>query len=76
MPVVQDIINMPHWVGIPPLRGLVEAPTFAPDGTLLTTSGYHPSTELWFHGGRAFEVAPVPERPTAGQIEAARDLLL
>jgi putative DNA primase/helicase len=75
-PVVQDILALPDWSDIPPLKGLVEAPTFAQDGTLLTTPGYHPKAELWFYNAPGFTVPPVSPKPSPQEVTEAVKLLL
>jgi len=76
VPVVTDVQSLGHWPDIPPLKGIVEAPTFGPDGSLLTAPGYHPSAQLWFHCEPGFAVPPVSQTPSADEVRAARDLLL
>jgi putative DNA primase/helicase len=73
--VVQDILALPDWPDIPPLKGLVEAPTFAQDGTLLTTPGYHPAAELWFHNAPGFVVPPVNPTPSPDEVKEAVQFL-
>ena len=54
---------------IRPLRGVIEAPTLRPDGTVLAAPGYDPATELLLHWqGPAVEV---PEHPTRDDARAA-----
>ena len=61
---------------LPVLAGIVTAPVFGRDGTLLTAPGYHPATRLLYQPARGFTLPPVAERPTPEQIAAARSLLL
>src|SRR5882724_11894363 len=70
-PVVQDILALPEWPEIPALKGLVEAPTFAQDGTLLTTPGYHPATALWFYSAPGFIVPAVSPTPSQDEVKEA-----
>ena len=46
---VKDIMALPQWVGIPPLAGIVTAPTFAADKTICIEPGYHQATGLYYH---------------------------
>ena len=61
---------------LPVLAGIVTAPVFGSDGTLITTPGYHPATRLLYQPPHGFALSPVPARPTPQQIAAARSLLL
>src|SRR5262249_14186260 len=44
--VVRDILTLPRIEGVPKLNGIVQAPSFAPNGSILTTPGYDPASEL------------------------------
>jgi len=61
---------------LPVLAGIVMTPVFGRGGTLLTEPGYHPDARLLYRPAPGFEVSAIPERPTNGQIEQARSLLL
>jgi putative DNA primase/helicase len=61
---------------LPVLAGIVTAPVFGSDGTLITTPGYHPATRLLYQPAQSFTLPPVPEQPTTHQTAAARSLLL
>ena len=61
---------------LPVLAGIVTAPVFGSDGTLITEPGYHPATRLLYEPAQSFTLPPVPEDPTPQQIAAARSLLL
>ena len=61
---------------LPVLAGIVTAPVFGSDGTLITEPGYHPATRLLYEPAQSFTLPPVPEQPTPQQIAAARSLLL
>jgi hypothetical protein len=67
--VVEDMEALE--IPLPPLRGIVGAPVFAPDGSLETKTGYQPSTGLYYApiGER---VPAVPARPDASDLRAAR----
>src|SRR5262249_51299283 len=73
---VRDILASPNADAFPPLDRLVEAPTFAPDGSLLTTKGYHPAGRVWFHAAPGLHVRSVPAKPSPRQIAEARALLI
>ena len=55
---------------MPPLSGIIEAPTIRPDGSLLIEPGYDDAAGLLFDpGDTAFP--PIPNEPTREQAEAA-----
>lgn len=58
---------------LPPLRGLTRVPLFAPDGSLETTPGYSRATACLYLP--ACELPPLPERPSAADVDAANRLL-
>jgi putative DNA primase/helicase len=61
---------------LPVLTGIVTAPVFGKDGTLITEPGYHRTTRLLYEPAQGFDLPPIPERPTPAQVTAARNLLL
>jgi phage/plasmid primase-like uncharacterized protein len=61
---------------LPVLAGIVTAPVFGSDGTLITSPGYHPATRLLYEPAQSFTLPPVSEQPTSSQIGNARSLLL
>ena len=61
---------------LPVLAGIVTAPVFGNDGTLITEPGYHPATRLLYEPAQNFTLPPIPEQPTPQEIAAARSLLL
>jgi putative DNA primase/helicase len=61
---------------LPVLAGIVTAPVFGSDGTLITEPGYHPAARLLYEPAQSFVLPPVPQRPTPAQIAAARSLVL
>ena len=62
------------WRNIPPLENIVNAPFFAPNGTLCDRSGYHPDAQTWLSLPSGFELPDTS--PTPENIEAARHLIL
>jgi hypothetical protein len=72
--VLAAVLARRSWPGLPPLRGMIGAPVLRPDGTLLQTPGYDPATGLYL--ANTVNLPTVPERPTAGQVSAAREFLL
>ncbi len=61
---------------VPRLKRIVEAPVFAPDGTLQTHAGYYANSQTFFHAARGLHVPDVPTYPTEADVSAARELLL
>lgn len=59
---------------VPRLTRIVQAPVFGKDGTLLTSPGYHEKAETWHY--RTCNIPEMPEKPTKGDIEKAKELLL
>lgn len=75
MAVVKAILATPN-PELPVLAGIVATPTFGRNGVLLTEPGYHPDARLLYRPPPGFTVPPIPERPSASEIAAARGLLL
>jgi putative DNA primase/helicase len=73
--LLKNILATPD-PALPVLAGIVTAPVFGSDGTLITEPGYHPATRLLYEPTQSFTLPPVPEHPTPQQIAAARSLLL
>jgi phage/plasmid primase-like uncharacterized protein len=61
---------------LPVLTGIVTAPVFGKEGTLITESGYHPAARLLYEPSQGFALPAIPERPTPADVAAARSLLL
>jgi hypothetical protein len=73
--LLKNILATPD-PALPVLAGIVTAPVFGSDGTLITTPGYHPATRLLYQPAQGFALPPVPAQPTPQQVAAARSLLL
>lgn len=67
----EDISTIP----LPTLRAIVNVPVFAPDGELLTTPGYHPGSQTYYHPRTGFFLNDVPNHPSTAQVDAAKALL-
>ncbi|MEV0057245.1 hypothetical protein AB0H34_42985 [Saccharopolyspora shandongensis] len=72
--VLGAVLSRRSWPELPVLRRIISTPVLRPDGTLLQQPGYDPATGFLL-AGRA-HLDPVPERPTAAQVEQAREFLL
>ena len=57
------------WPGIRPIRGILEAPSLRPDGSVIETVGYDPATGFMLLPSCVFP--RVPERPTQADGAAA-----
>lgn len=69
-PVVAALAARGSWPSLHPLAGVVEAPVFKPDGSVLDTPGYDEQTALLF-APRGVEFPPVPLAPTTDDVRAA-----
>lgn len=72
--VLSEVLARRSWPGLPPLRGMIGAPVLRPDGTLLQRPGYDEATGLFL--ASTVHLPPVPDRPTAEQVAAAKEFLL
>ena len=76
MDLARDLLAYPHE-NLPELDALIQAPIFGKDGTLLNRSGYHALDQVWYEPDPELAgLEPVPAKPTARQMEAAKALLL
>jgi hypothetical protein len=73
--VIKSLLATPD-PALPILAGIVTAPVFGRNGSLLTEPGYHPDARLLYHQPPGFSLPPIPVKPSAEEIAAARSLLL
>ena len=73
--VVKNLLATPN-PALPVLAGVVTAPVFGRDGTLVTVPGYHPSTRLLFEPPEDFVSPAISATPGTADVAAARGLLL
>lgn len=73
--IVSDVLATPDQP-LPVLSRIVEAPVFAPDGTLQTSPGFHPASQTYFAPASGFTVPDLPERPDGMDLETARTLIV
>lgn len=73
--VVDDmLVNVdPH---LPPINRVVYAPCLAPDGSLLTSAGYHNAARVFYDPRQGVVIPPVSEQPTEDGMLRARTLIL
>ncbi len=74
MHLVRDLRAAPD-PPLPVLDAIITAPTFAPDGSLHATPGYHPPSRTWYAPRDGFVVPPVPPDPTPDDVARARALI-
>lgn len=60
-----------RYLDFPPLRGLIDVPTFRPDGTLHAEPGYDHATGLYFLPARDYVAPIIPAEPTDAEVAAA-----
>jgi len=73
--VARDMLAYPDS-SLGPLDSVVSAPVFGASGKLITEPGYHAEAQVWYQRDQGLTIQPVPERPSAAQVEAVRRLLL
>ncbi len=61
-PQVKAVHELGSWRGIRELRGIIEAPSMRPDGTLIQEAGYDGATGYLYEPNAAFPL--VPDAPT------------
>jgi hypothetical protein len=67
--VVEGVLKMGTW-NLPALNAVVTAPTLRPDGTILSTPGYDPSTRLLYLRPDGLTVPAIPDHPTQADAQA------
>lgn len=72
--VVRDVLAAPN-PDLPILTRIVEAPIFASNGSLGAEPGYNAASRTYYSPAPGFAVPDVSPRPTAEEVEKARDLL-
>jgi hypothetical protein len=72
--VAEDLTSLRHTV-LPPVRTIVEAPYFTTSGRLVAEPGYDPESLYYLHAP-TLKLPPIPQQPTAEDIERASRLLL
>ena len=73
--VVRDCLAH-HDQPFPVLERIVEAPVFDRTGSIHAVPGYSSTSRLYLAAPAALHVPPVADRPTAQEIDQARDLLV
>jgi hypothetical protein len=73
--VARDVLVQPS-LPFPQLEAITEVPVLRPDGSVLVEPGYDPATRLLYVPAPELRVPPIPDRPTATDVEAAQRLIL
>jgi hypothetical protein len=68
------VLSQQYWPGVRPLIGIVGSPVLRPDGSLIHTAGYDPTTGLYY--APTVSMPPIPHTPTSEQVNQAREFLL
>jgi len=63
-----------QW-NVPRIAGVITSPTLRPDGSLLLTPGYDPSTRLYHVRDPALQMPAMPDKPTKADADCAMDTL-
>jgi len=76
--VARDVLALPGWPEdvFPRLEEIVECPTFAAVGTLVTQPGYDPDSRLLYSPTPGLVVPDVPSNPSWIQVKLAKMWLL
>ncbi|MER7731930.1 hypothetical protein ABTX80_13710 [Streptomyces erythrochromogenes] len=71
------VVSAPDMApGLRPLMGVVHAPVFRRDGTLVEEPGYDDSSRLLYMPDAGFDMQKVPENPTKREIQKAVRLIM
>lgn len=60
--IVKMLLDKTDWPGIKHIAGILETPSFSPDGTLISTPGYDHKTNYLYYP--TITIADIPDRPT------------
>lgn len=72
--IISALLSRASWPQMRTLKGIIEAPSLRPDGTVIQEAGYDAATGFLYTPDMAFPV--VPDRPTHTDAVAARDEIL
>jgi hypothetical protein len=75
MDVVRDLMNLPEWLTVPPLAGIVECPIILPDGAIISNQGYDKGTRLFYAPDPDLMIPAVPGLPSQTDVENAVKLI-
>ncbi|MDD1704119.1 MAG: hypothetical protein LUP97_02650, partial [Methanoregula sp.] len=63
------------WHTIPPIAGIIEAPTILADNTLVVAPGYVPKTWLYYAPGPGVTIPRIPEATQPDEVKEAVEIL-
>jgi putative DNA primase/helicase len=73
--LIEDMLATPD-PPLPVVTRVSECPTFAPNGTLQTTLGYHAASQTYYAPPAGLHIPPVPAVPNNSDVAEAKRLLL
>ena len=73
--LIQDILAMEQWEGLPALSGVIQSPVVKPGGDILNEPGYDPDTKLYYLPAPELEIPEIPKRPSKAEVEKAKAIL-
>jgi putative DNA primase/helicase len=73
--VTKNLLARSEWNGIPPLRDIIQSPVFTKDGAIITSTGYHASSRLWYAPSAGLRISVRPQ-PSEEIIRRARAFIL
>lgn len=72
--VLSAVLSSRYWPDVRPLTGVVSSPVLRPDGTLLQTAGYDPTTGLYY--APTTPIPLIPTTPTTQEVSDALDFVV
>jgi len=70
--LMRDLLSVPlNEIPLPSITRIVGVPIVAPDGTILTQSGYHPATGTYYAPDAGLPVLDIPANPTKAEVSHA-----
>jgi len=72
--IAETLMARSQWPHLRHLEGIIESPVLRPNGSVLQSPGYDPSTGLWLEGS-GLSVS-IPDNPTRDDAKAALETLL
>jgi len=73
--LVRDILSVGDWE-LPILAGIIEVPTLRADGSIFSTPGYDPLTQLVYIPDEKLVIPDISNNPTKEDIESAKEVIL
>ncbi|GJM44998.1 MAG: hypothetical protein DHS20C21_18400 [Gemmatimonadota bacterium] len=74
--VAGDMLEIPNLGDLPRLETVIAAPTFAKDGSIIQTPGYHGEHAVYFTRLNSARTRPIAMVPDASAIRHARSMIL